>query len=100
MYLIIRHQGQVPDGQGMVEWNTNDRPQDRKYFLNMFYQRTPTIPSTGENTFATFGHELLGPHCVGRYSKHLIELVLACLAYFPSVRPTAEQVFNHARDTL
>lgn len=60
----------------------------------MFEATTLTV--TDNLPFYTFGIDLLET----AYSKHLIEIAHACLAYTPTDRPTAAHILRLAQDVL
>jgi hypothetical protein len=97
MHMLIHYQGRTNYGiQQPVKVPRNNGPPIWQFNSKTFWTTTPTIPSTNREAFQTFGHDILELSDAGFYSKHIIELTHACLAYLPSKRPTAAQVLHHA----
>lgn len=73
---------------------TKDRPYE--YTFQTFVAEKGSITQIPKDTFESFGHGLLDLP----YSRHLIELVHACLAYYPSERLTAQEVLPYVDNAL
>ena len=85
------YQGQ---DDSLQRWQWNGRLRIHQLVQTMFRTTTPTV--TDNLSFHTFGMDLLET----AYSKHLIEIVHACLAYMPADRPAAAHILQLAQQVL
>jgi serine/threonine protein kinase len=94
----MRHQGQgIPAVHGLqtettpsVDYTGPLSRDGNVLWMSNFEASTPSIPSMPPR-FVTYGFDLFTTN----FSKHLIELVQACLADSPADRPSALQVSEY-----